>query len=65
MMTIKWHHVAISVMDLDRALKFYRDLMGFEVDWDRDHYQGHLMFKVVGLPDADAHVVCLKAIRLL
>jgi len=25
------HHTAISTGDLDRALKFYRDLLGFEV----------------------------------
>ena len=39
-MEATWHHVAISVKDLDRALKFYRDLLGFKVDWDRDHYSG-------------------------
>ena len=59
-MEATWHHVAISVKDLDRALKFYRDLLGFKVDWDRDHYSGQAMSKVVGLPDADAHIVMLK-----
>jgi glyoxylase I family protein len=55
-----WHHVAISVRDLERALKFYRDLLGFEVDWDRDHYSGEGLSKVVGLSDANAHVVMLR-----
>jgi catechol 2,3-dioxygenase-like lactoylglutathione lyase family enzyme len=55
-----WHHVAISVKDLDRALKFYCDLLDFEVDWDRDHYGGEQMSRVVGLTGADAHVVMLK-----
>ena len=59
-MEASWHHVAISVKDLDRALWFYRDQLGFEVDWDRDHYTGEALSKVVRLPDADAHVVMLK-----
>jgi catechol 2,3-dioxygenase-like lactoylglutathione lyase family enzyme len=60
MMKIEWHHAAISVKDLSKAIMFYCNLLGFEVDWDRDHYSGDLMSKVVGLPGADAHVVMLK-----
>jgi glyoxylase I family protein len=52
--------MAISVKDLDRALKFYRDLLGFEVDWKRDHYGGEQMSRVVGLSGADAQVVMLQ-----
>jgi glyoxylase I family protein len=59
-MEATWHHVAISVRDMEKALRFYRDLLGFEVDWDRDHYSGEAMSKVVGLPGADARVVMLK-----
>jgi len=55
-----WHHVAISVKDMQKTLAFYRDLLGFEVDWDRDHYSGEMFSRVVGLPGADAHVVMLK-----
>lgn len=55
-----WHHIAISVRDIEGALSFYRDLLGFEVEWDRDHYSGEAMSKVVALPHADAHVVMLK-----
>ena len=46
-MDATWHHVAVAVKDLDRALGFYRDLLGFEVDWDRDHYSGEWFSKVV------------------
>ncbi|MBW1936263.1 MAG: VOC family protein [Deltaproteobacteria bacterium] len=59
-MDAAWHHVAICVKDMDRALGFYRDLLGFEVDWERDHYSGEAFSKVVGLPGADARVVMLK-----
>ncbi|MBI5602412.1 MAG: VOC family protein [Deltaproteobacteria bacterium] len=59
-MEINWHHVAISVKDLNKALTFYCNLLGFEVDWDRDHYSGEQMSRVVGLSGADAHVVMHK-----
>jgi catechol 2,3-dioxygenase-like lactoylglutathione lyase family enzyme len=59
-MDATWHHVAISVSDMERALRFYRDLLGFEVDWERERYSGELLAKVVGLPGAEARVVMLK-----
>ncbi len=55
-----FHHVALSVRDLDRALSFYRDLLGFEVDWDMDHRGGGPLSRVVGLDKADAHVIMLQ-----
>jgi len=55
-----WHHVAISVKDMERELRFYRDLLGFEVDWERENYTGEMYGKVVGLPGAAARVVMLK-----
>jgi catechol 2,3-dioxygenase-like lactoylglutathione lyase family enzyme len=39
-MEASWHHVAISVRDMERTLGFYRDLLGFEVDWERERYSG-------------------------
>jgi catechol 2,3-dioxygenase-like lactoylglutathione lyase family enzyme len=58
-MQATWHHVAVSVRDMEKALRFYRDLLGFEVDWEREHYTGEEMAKVVGLRGADARVVML------
>lgn len=54
------HHIAISVTDMDRALKFYCKLMGFQVDWDMDHRSGDALSKVVGMAGADARIVMLK-----
>jgi glyoxylase I family protein len=59
-MEASWHHVAISVRDMERTLKFYRDLLGFEVDWERERYSGEPLARVVGLPGAAARVVMLK-----
>ena len=58
------HHVAMSVKDIDRALTFYRDLLGFEVDWDVDHRSGEAFSRLVGLLKADARVVMLKGYGL-
>jgi glyoxylase I family protein len=55
-----WHHVAISVKDMESELRFYRDLLGFEVDWERENYTGEMYARVVGLPGAAARVVMLK-----
>jgi catechol 2,3-dioxygenase-like lactoylglutathione lyase family enzyme len=60
MMDATWHHVAMAVSDMGRSLEFYCDLLGFEVDWERKNYGGSMFSRVVGLPDAAAHVVMLK-----
>ena len=59
-MEATWAHTAIAVADMDLALKFYRDLLGFEVDWEQPHYGGEGFAKVVGMQAAEAHVVMLK-----
>jgi len=59
-MDAKFHHVAMAVKDMDRAVKFYRDLLGFEVDWESPHHKGEAMSKIVGLPEADARITMLK-----
>lgn len=55
-----WHHLAMAVDDIERAKSFYCDTLGFELDWEREHYSGEAMANVVGLADAAAHVVMLK-----
>jgi len=55
------HHVAISTPDMERALSFYRDLMGFKEvmrgEWPAGIEQVN---KVLGLPDSSAKQVMLK-----
>jgi glyoxylase I family protein len=59
-MEATWHHTAMAVRDMDRVKKFYCDLLGFEIDWERPGYSGEPFAKVVGMPNAAAHVVMLK-----
>ncbi|MCC5885091.1 MAG: VOC family protein [Gammaproteobacteria bacterium] len=61
-MIVGIHHVAIVVPDLDRALAFYRDALGFAVvqegDWDGDYAQAD---RVIGLKKTSARIAMLKA----
>ena len=59
-MEATWHHTAMAVQDMDRAKRFYCDLLGFEIDWERPNYSGEPFATVVGRPDAAAHVAMLK-----
>jgi catechol 2,3-dioxygenase-like lactoylglutathione lyase family enzyme len=56
------HHTAISTRDLDRALKFYRDLLGFEVAMEFDWPKGtEFADSITGLKDSAARAAMLKA----
>jgi catechol 2,3-dioxygenase-like lactoylglutathione lyase family enzyme len=57
--TARWHHVAISVRDIDRALAFYRDLLGFALEWEMDHVRGEFVDEIVGLKDVDMRMAML------
>jgi catechol 2,3-dioxygenase-like lactoylglutathione lyase family enzyme len=53
------HHTSRTVADLDRALGFYRDLLGLEVVSDEELH-GESLERVVGLEDARVRVVELE-----
>jgi catechol 2,3-dioxygenase-like lactoylglutathione lyase family enzyme len=56
------HHTAISTGDLERALRFYRDLLGFEEVFSSAWEVGSEdVDRIVGLKDSSARVVMLKA----
>lgn len=61
-MIVGIHHIAITVPDLDAALDFYRDALGFAVvqqgDWDGDFPQAD---RVIGLERTSARMAMLKA----
>ncbi len=56
------HHTAISTPDLERAVTFYRDLLGFEQVFTSAWGRGtETADKITGLKNSAARVVMLKA----
>jgi catechol 2,3-dioxygenase-like lactoylglutathione lyase family enzyme len=56
------HHTAISTGDMERALRFYRDLLGFTEVFSSTWEVGtEEVDRIVGLQDSSARVVMLKA----
>jgi catechol 2,3-dioxygenase-like lactoylglutathione lyase family enzyme len=56
------HHTAISTGDIERSLRFYRDLLGFkEVFSSKWDIGTETTDNIVGLKDSSARVVMLRA----
>ncbi|MGE0826223.1 MAG: VOC family protein [Candidatus Binatia bacterium] len=56
------HHTAISTGDIERSLRFYRDLLGFtEVFSSSWEVGSQVTDQIVGLKDSSARVVMLRA----
>jgi lactoylglutathione lyase len=53
------HHTAYQVADLERSLAFYRDLLGFELVWERVNTADYVR-KIVGQPNATLHQAMLR-----
>jgi catechol 2,3-dioxygenase-like lactoylglutathione lyase family enzyme len=57
----RFHHAAISTPDLDRALGFYRDLLGFETVAEWTWPRGlRVADEVMGLEDSAGKAVMLR-----
>ena len=55
------HHTAISTSDLERSLRFYRDLLGFEVIYSSSWEVGSTWAdRITGLKDSSARIAMLK-----
>ncbi|MBI3249741.1 MAG: VOC family protein [Deltaproteobacteria bacterium] len=55
------HHVAISTGDMEQALRFYRDLIGFEELWSSAWEMGtETVDQIVGLKDSSARMAMLR-----
>src|ERR1700759_5207825 len=54
------HHTSLSVADTERSLRFYRDLLGFEVVVNRPEVTATYFRTIIGFPDAIVHNAVLK-----
>lgn len=54
------HHTGYTVSDLERSLRFYRDLLGCEVIATQEKRGGYLA-DIVGYPDAHVRMAHLRA----
>jgi len=53
------HHPGIGVRDMEASLRFYRDLLGLEVDRDLE-LEGPVLDDITGLKKAKVRIVALK-----
>jgi catechol 2,3-dioxygenase-like lactoylglutathione lyase family enzyme len=53
------HHTSLTVSDLERSLKFYRDILGCEVLATQEKQGGYLA-AIVGYPDAHVRMAHLR-----
>src|SRR2546425_12113493 len=51
-MTLSANHIGLTVTDLARSIGFYRDLLGFEVAYERSEVTAEYMPRLVGIPGA-------------
>lgn len=54
------HHTSLTVADTERSIRFYRDLMGFELLIDRPEVTLGYFRAIVGFPDAIVHNAILR-----
>jgi catechol 2,3-dioxygenase-like lactoylglutathione lyase family enzyme len=59
------HHIAIGVPDIEKGLAFYRDVIGFDLDWRSDIPSDNVKAgAVVGLPGFEARMAMLKGANI-
>ena len=57
-MFVRADHIAISVQDMEKAIAFYRDVIGMEKVFDREF--GEPMARLIGEPGAQVRIVHMK-----
>lgn len=59
MSVIGFHHCGLHVQDLERSMRFYRDLLGFEVVWERVNREAYVR-EIVGYPEVELHQAMVR-----
>lgn len=54
------HHTSFTVADTERSIRFYRDLLGFELILDRPEVTLEYFRTIIGFPDAVVHNAVLR-----
>jgi glyoxylase I family protein len=57
-MFLRMDHVALSVRDMERAIAFYRDVIGMEVAFDREF--GEPMARLIGVEGTQVRIVHMR-----
>jgi len=52
-------HIGIGVFDLETSVRFYRDVVGMEIEY-RAHHDGERISRVVDVPDAKLDICVLR-----
>jgi catechol 2,3-dioxygenase-like lactoylglutathione lyase family enzyme len=55
-----FNHIGISVRDLDRAIAFYRDLLGLELLTPAFPFAGPMFSQVMGVDDAEGRMCVMR-----
>ena len=55
------HHLTVFVVDVDRSLHLYRDILGFEIIWRKDKVGGRNFSALIGVPDIEIELVYLQS----
>lgn len=56
MATVGIHHFKLSVMDMERSLHFYRDLLGMKVQYDAERANIPSYDTIIGYPDVKIRI---------
>ena len=52
-------HIGIGVFDLEASVRFYRDVVGMDIEY-RAHHEGEKISRVVDVPDATLEICVLR-----
>jgi catechol 2,3-dioxygenase-like lactoylglutathione lyase family enzyme len=55
------HHVSIFVKDMDRAIRLFRDILGFNLSWRVERARGRVLSSLLGIREVEAELAYLES----